>query len=170
MTNVFLHALWCKSYIYSVRVPQLFVTLSHFSRPIFSFFLGWRGIRFHWLIAMGYTKTVIRAGNGVLPRRGQTVTVHCTGYGKDRDLSKKFWSTKDPGQEPFSFAVGLGQVIKVWNEDSCLIIALWFFSCWHKFVPNLPFNCCSVGAICSDYTYRDGMRAWLQCLLVRLQR
>jgi peptidylprolyl isomerase len=66
---------------------------------------------------MGYTKTVIRAGNGVLPRRGQTVTVHCTGYGKDRDLSKKFWSTKDPGQEPFSFAVGLGQVIKGWDES-----------------------------------------------------
>ena len=28
--------------------------------------------------------------------RGQTVTVHCTGYGKD--LSKEFWSTRDPGQ------------------------------------------------------------------------
>lgn len=31
-------------------------------------------------------------------RRGQKVTVHCTGYGKNRDLSEKFWSTKDPGQ------------------------------------------------------------------------
>jgi len=37
------------------------------------------------------------------------VTVHCTGYGKNRDLTQKFWSTKDPGQEPFTFAVGLGQ-------------------------------------------------------------
>lgn len=62
---------------------------------------------------MGFTKTIIRAGNGVLPKRGQTVTVHCTGYGKDRDLSKKFWSTKDPGQEPFAFRVGMGEVIKV---------------------------------------------------------
>lgn len=26
------------------------------------------------------------------------MTVHCTGYGKNRDLSLKFWSTKDPGQ------------------------------------------------------------------------
>lgn len=77
---------------------------------------------------MGFTKTVIRAGNGVLPRRGQTVTVHCTGYGKDRDLSKKFWSTKDPGQEPFSFAVGLGQVIKVRNADLCSLIVLPFRS------------------------------------------
>ena len=62
---------------------------------------------------MGFSKTIIRAGNGVLPRRGQNVTVHCTGYGKNRNLAEKFWSTKDPGQEPFTFAVGMGQVIKV---------------------------------------------------------
>lgn len=62
---------------------------------------------------MGITKTLIRAGNGVLPKRGQSVTVHCTGYGKNGDLSQKFWSTKDPGQEPFTFKVGMGQVIKV---------------------------------------------------------
>jgi peptidylprolyl isomerase len=62
---------------------------------------------------MGFTKTVIRAGNGVLPKRGQNVTVHCTGYGKNRNLAEKFWSTKDPGQEPFTFAVGKGEVIKV---------------------------------------------------------
>ena len=65
---------------------------------------------------MTYTKTVLREGNGQRPSRGQSVTVHCTGYGKDRDLSKKFWSTKDPGQEPFTFSVGLGQVIKGWDE------------------------------------------------------
>mmetsp|Transcript_29214 Transcript_29214/g.62064 ORF Transcript_29214/g.62064 Transcript_29214/m.62064 type:complete len:127 (-) Transcript_29214:388-768(-) len=65
---------------------------------------------------MGFTKTVLRAGNGVLPKRGQQVTVHCTGYGKNRDLAEKFWSTKDPGQEPFTFQVGMGQVIKGWDE------------------------------------------------------
>lgn len=66
--------------------------------------------------AMGFTKTVLKAGNGSLPQRGQQVTVHCTGYGKNNDLTQKFWSTKDPGQEPFTFAVGLGQVIKGWDE------------------------------------------------------
>jgi peptidylprolyl isomerase len=58
---------------------------------------------------MGFTKTLIRAGNGVYPKKGQTVTVHCTGYGKNRDLAAPFWSTKDAGQKPFSFAVGMGQ-------------------------------------------------------------
>ncbi|KAG7354925.1 FKBP-type peptidylprolyl isomerase [Nitzschia inconspicua] len=66
---------------------------------------------------MGFTKTVLQEGNGQKPARGNTVTVHCTGYGKDRDLTKKFWSTKDPGQEPFSFKVGMGQVIKGWDES-----------------------------------------------------
>jgi len=66
---------------------------------------------------MGFTKTVIRPGNGQKPRRGQEVTVHCTGYGKNRDLSQKFWSTKDPGQKPFTFAVGTGSVIKGWDES-----------------------------------------------------
>eukprot|EP00271_Cylindrocystis_brebissonii_P011610 TRINITY_DN29483_c0_g1_i1.p1 TRINITY_DN29483_c0_g1~~TRINITY_DN29483_c0_g1_i1.p1 ORF type:complete len:172 (-),score=26.76 TRINITY_DN29483_c0_g1_i1:332-847(-) len=66
--------------------------------------------------SMGIEKELIRPGNGPLPTKGQQVTVHCTGYGKDRDLSKKFWSTKDPGQKPFEFKVGLGQVIKGWDE------------------------------------------------------
>jgi peptidylprolyl isomerase len=65
---------------------------------------------------MGLVKTILRNGTGPKPSVGQKVTVHCTGYGKDRDLSKKFWSTKDAGQEPFSFQVGVGQVIKGWDE------------------------------------------------------
>jgi len=40
--------------------------------------------------------------------------VHCTGVVKS--TNKKFWSTKDPGQQPFSFNVGIGQVIRAWDE------------------------------------------------------
>ncbi|KAG3111512.1 hypothetical protein PI124_g937 [Phytophthora idaei] len=65
---------------------------------------------------MGLTKEVLAEGNGPTPTKGASVTVHCTGYGKDRDLQQKFWSTKDPGQTPFTFNVGLGQVIKGWDE------------------------------------------------------
>lgn len=50
------------------------------------------------------------------PKKGQKVTVHCTGYGKNRDLSQKFWSTKDAGQVPFSYNIGYGNVIKGWDE------------------------------------------------------
>ena len=50
------------------------------------------------------------------PNKGDLVTVHCTGYGKNRDLSQKFWSTKDAGQVPFSYNIGLGSVIKGWDE------------------------------------------------------
>nr|GLL28618.1 peptidyl-prolyl cis-trans isomerase FKBP12 [Ipomoea trifida] len=65
---------------------------------------------------MGVEKEIVSAGNGPKPVRGQTVTVHCTGFGKDGDLSQKFWSTKDPGQQPFSFQIGHGKVIKGWDE------------------------------------------------------
>ncbi|PIA56311.1 hypothetical protein AQUCO_00700561v1 [Aquilegia coerulea] len=65
---------------------------------------------------MGVEKQVIRQGNGPKPSRGQNVTVHCTGFGKDGDLGQKFWSTKDPGQQPFTFKIGQGQVIKGWDE------------------------------------------------------
>ncbi|GMF28300.1 unnamed protein product [Phytophthora lilii] len=65
---------------------------------------------------MGVTKEILATGNGPTPTTGASVTVHCTGFGKDRDLQQKFWSTKDPGQTPFTFKVGLGQVIKGWDE------------------------------------------------------
>ncbi|KAI5448360.1 Peptidyl-prolyl cis-trans isomerase fkbp12, variant 2 [Lathyrus oleraceus] len=63
---------------------------------------------------MGVEKQIIRPGTGPNPRSGQNVTVHCTGY--DGDLSQKFWSTKDPGQTPFTFKIGQGSVIKGWDE------------------------------------------------------
>ncbi|KAI9177096.1 hypothetical protein LWI28_010999 [Acer negundo] len=65
---------------------------------------------------MGIEKQILTPGNGPKPVAGQKVTVHCTGYGKNGDLSQKFWSTKDPGQQPFTFQIGKGSVIKGWDE------------------------------------------------------
>ena len=51
-------------------------------------------------------------GTGVEAKKGQTVSVHYTGWLTD---GKKFDSSKDHGQ-PFSFALGRGQVIQGWDE------------------------------------------------------
>ena len=40
---------------------------------------------------MGFEKELLAAGSGAKPTRGQTVTVHCTGYGKNRDMAVPFW-------------------------------------------------------------------------------
>ncbi len=62
---------------------------------------------------MGVEKKVTQEGEGPTPRVGQTVTVQCTGI---LASGKKFWSTKDPGGEPFEFVIGRGQVIRAWDE------------------------------------------------------
>ena len=41
--------------------------------------------------------------------KGASVTVHATGVVVE--TGKQFWSTKDPGQQPFQYTAGVGQVI-----------------------------------------------------------
>eukprot|EP01113_Clastostelium_recurvatum_P013424 TRINITY_DN1709_c0_g2_i1.p1 TRINITY_DN1709_c0_g2~~TRINITY_DN1709_c0_g2_i1.p1 ORF type:complete len:120 (-),score=24.12 TRINITY_DN1709_c0_g2_i1:96-428(-) len=63
---------------------------------------------------MGVDKQITKPGHGPTPQRGQKITVHCTGYLQEG--MKKFWSTQDKGQQAFSFNVGLGKVVRGWDE------------------------------------------------------
>ena len=65
------------------------------------------------------TKRTIKPGDptkGVI-QEGNTATVHATGV--VLETKKKFWSTKDPGQQPFTYQAGVGGVIKGWDQG-CL--------------------------------------------------
>ena len=57
------------------------------------------------------------AGEGTVPETGQKVEVHYTGYLAEDGVKrgKKFDSSVDRGQ-PFVFTLGVGQVIKGWDE------------------------------------------------------
>ena len=57
-----------------------------------------------------YTDEVV--GNGASPEKGNRVTVHYTGTLED---GTKFDSSVDRG-EPFSFNIGIGQVIQGWDQ------------------------------------------------------
>ncbi len=68
------------------------------------------------LTASGLKYTDVKTGTGESPKVGQTVKVHYTGWlYVNGAKGKKFDSSRDRG-EPFEFPLGMGQVIKGWDE------------------------------------------------------
>jgi FKBP-type peptidyl-prolyl cis-trans isomerase FkpA len=60
----------------------------------------------------GLTYEDTKVGTGPAAKSGQTVSVHYTGW---LTSGKKFDSSKDRN-EPFDFPLGMGSVIKGWDE------------------------------------------------------
>lgn len=59
---------------------------------------------------------VIKEGEGASPKTGQTCIMHYTGWlYENGKKGAKFDSSVDRGQ-PFAFKIGVGQVIKGWDE------------------------------------------------------
>jgi len=57
-----------------------------------------------------------KVGEGASPQTGQTCVMHYTGWlYEDGKKGAKFDSSVDRGQ-PFAFKIGVGQVIKGWDE------------------------------------------------------
>jgi FKBP-type peptidyl-prolyl cis-trans isomerase len=74
---------------------------------------GWRDLE-------GYATTykVLEVGprKGAPTKKGDSVTVHATGVVVE--TGQKFWSTKDPGQSPFTYNAGVGSVITGWDQGT----------------------------------------------------
>lgn len=62
---------------------------------------------------------ILKEGTGISPKKGQSVTVHYTGWlldaSKPEGKGAKFDSSKDRNQ-PFTFTIGIGHVIQGWDE------------------------------------------------------
>ncbi len=66
-----------------------------------------------------FTKVVIKQGTGDAVKTGRSITVHALGQQLVDGKKVKFWSTKDPGQKPFTYEAGMGKVIRGW-DDGCM--------------------------------------------------
>jgi len=73
------------------------------------------------------TYTVLKGGNCPSPQRGQKkITVGCTTMGYFKEVTKNFWSTKDPDHKPFAFTCAAVNSIYRCQRLPMRMVA-WFF-------------------------------------------
>ncbi|EKD20023.1 uncharacterized protein L3040_002300 [Drepanopeziza brunnea f. sp. 'multigermtubi'] len=67
---------------------------------------------------MGVTKTILKEGSGAIPKVGDKVTIEYTGYLKDTSCPENKGKIFDSsvGRGAFVTDIGVGQVIKGWDE------------------------------------------------------
>jgi len=67
---------------------------------------------------MGVTKTILKEGNGPIPKAGDKVTIEYTGFLKDesKPANKGAQFDSSVGRGAFVTKIGVGQVIKGWDE------------------------------------------------------
>jgi len=66
--------------------------------------------------ASGLQITDIQVGTGASPKRGQTAVVHYTGWLYTNGVKGKKFDSSVDRNEPFEFPVGMGRVIRGWDE------------------------------------------------------
>jgi len=74
-------------------------------------------VEYKWTLASnGLKYQDLKVGDGPSPKNGQTCVMHYTGWlWEGGEKGKKFDSSVDRGQ-PFEFALGMGRVIKGWDQ------------------------------------------------------
>ena len=87
------------------------------------------------------TKTILKSGNGSKPMKGNTVSVNYTGR---LDNGNVFDSSHKHGK-PFSFILGMGQVIKGW--DQCVSSMRVGEKCRVKIPPKLAYDTNGAGGV-----------------------
>jgi peptidylprolyl isomerase len=95
--------------------------------------------------ASGLEYEIKQPGSGASPRAGNRVTVHYTGWlDNNGQEGRKFDSSHDRNQ-PFSFVIGVGQVIQGWDEG---VMTMKIGEKRRLFIPsNLGYGARGAGAV-----------------------